>query len=409
MTSSDAEVVIVGAGLAGLACAVELHLAGRSVTVLEASDGVGGRVRTDHVDGFTLDRGFQILFTNYPELAHRFDRAALDLRAFQRGADVWSGDRCATLVDPRQAPRQTLATLRAPIGSVGDRVRLAALLLRLAATPPRRLLRGTDEPIGDAFRDRHLSAQVVAEVLRPLVGGMTLDPDLGASTRIVDVLLRGLVVGEAVVPAAGMAAIPEQLAALLPAGALQLGRAATSVKPGRVETVDGEAVRADHVVVATEGPASAVLLDRRPVGSRPVGAVYFATDEPPTDAARIQLGVIGHQVVNGAVMSNVAPTYAPPGRSLVVVATPGTDRDVTAIGRAAARQWWGASTDTWDVVAEYRIPHGQPDQRPPFHPKRSVSVTPGLWVCGDHRDTASIQGALHSGRRTAAAILAATT
>ena len=254
MTRADTEVAIVGAGLAGLACAVELHLAGRSVTVLEASDGVGGRVRTDHVDGFTLDRGFQILFTSYPELAHRFDRTALDLRAFQRGADVWSGDRCATLVDPRQAPRQALATLRAPIGSVADRVRLAAMLVRLAATSPRRLLRGADEAIGDAFQDRHLSARVVAEVLRPLVGGMTLDPDLGASTRIVDVLLRGLVVGEAVVPAAGMQAIPEQLAALLPSGTVGLSRAVTAVRPGGVETADGATVRAEHVVVATEGP-----------------------------------------------------------------------------------------------------------------------------------------------------------
>ncbi len=221
-----------------------------------------------------------------------------------------------------------------------------------------------------------------------------------------DVIFRTLADGDSAVPAAGMQAIPEQLAARLPDGSIELGRSVQSVAPGHVRADDGT-VAAAAVVIACEGPGAARLLGLPEVGSKSVGAVYFAADEAPTDEKLVVLNGEPGPVLNAAVMTNVAPTYAPEGRHLIVAAMPGeVGDDLAETARSTFADWWGPSVADWEHVATYRIAHGQPTQSPPFSPRRSVRSRPGVYVCGDHRDTASIQGALYSGRRCAAAVLA---
>ncbi|MEZ5216978.1 MAG: NAD(P)/FAD-dependent oxidoreductase [Ilumatobacteraceae bacterium] len=407
--ATDVDVIVVGAGLAGLAAARTLHGAGRSVTVLEASDGVGGRVRTDEVDGFLLDRGFQVLLTAYPEAARQLDLAALDLRRFDPGAVVQLGARRVVVGDPLRKPGTLFSTATAPIGSLVDKARIAALRIRLARSDPKQLLRGDDIPTASALRAAGFSPRMIESFFRPLVGGIQLDPALSTSNRMFDVVMRTLAVGDSAVPADGMGAIPAQLAASLPTGTIRIGT--------RVLAVDGTSVRLDGdrrltgraVVVATEGPAAAGLLDGvRPVASRAAGCVYFAAAKAPnTDKLVVLDGTGEGPVLNAAVMSNVAPTYAPAGQHLVAMAFPGVcDGDLELLARSHARAWWGAQVDDWRVLRTYRIPHGQPDQSPPFSPKRPVILGGGRFVCGDHRDTGSIQGALYSGRRCGEAVAA---
>lgn len=398
-------VVVVGAGLAGLACATTLHAAGREVLVLEASDDVGGRVRTDHVDGFVLDRGFQVLLTAYPEAHRQLDLDALDLRAFAPGALIQDGPDASVIADPFRAPTRILATALSPAATVADKARIALLRRRVRSVHPARLLRGDDVTTREALAADGFSDRVVERFFRPLVGGIQLDPGLTASRRMFDIVFRMLADGDSALPAAGMQAIPEQLAARLPDGAIRLGTPVVGLDPAGVLTDDG-LLAADTVVVACEGPAAARLLDLGPVGSKSVGAVYFAADEAPTAERLVVLNARHGRVLNAAVMSNVAPSYAPPGRHLIVAALPGEiDGDLEATARAELSSWWGARVDSWEHLATYRIEHGQPTQEPPFAPKRSVRVRDGLYVCGDHRDTASIQGALFSGRRCAETIL----
>ncbi len=408
MSTTAADVVVVGAGLAGLACATRLHTAGRQVVVLEASDGVGGRVRTDHVDGFTLDRGFQVLLTAYPELHRQFDVAALDLREFRPGALVWRNGRGYAVVDPFRSPRYALATAVAPVGSPFDKLRIARMRHALRSVHPATLLAGDDRTTAEALAERGFSATMIDRFFRPLVGGIQLDPDLTASRRMFDVVFRMLADGAAAVPAAGMQALPEQLAARLPAGTIQLDTRVNAVAPGDVTAADGRRFTARAVVVACEGPAAATLLGLPPVRSRPVGCVHFAAPEPPTRSDMVVLdGTASGPVLNVAVMSNVAPEYAPAGRHLVVAALPGhIDGDLEHDARSQLRGWWGEQVDEWEHLRTYRIAHGQPSQEPPLRPRRSVALGDGVFVCGDHRDTASIQGALFSGRRTAEAVLA---
>lgn len=409
MKRPDAPVAVVGAGLAGLSCAVALEEAGVPVEVFEASDGVGGRVRTDHVDGFLLDRGFQVALTAYPELQRQFDVTVLDLRAFDPGALVWRGEKGWVVGDPFRLPKTILSTAQAPIGTPLDKLRIARLRSRVRGVDPVELLGGSDVTTADSLRDAGFSDEIVQRFFRPLAGGIQLDPDLRDSRRMFDVIFRMLADGDSVVPAAGMQAIPNQLAGRLAADTVHLNARVAATSPTSIGLQDGDEITASAVVIATDGPAASALLGAAAVPGKAAGCVYFAADEAPTPSKMVILDGTGSgPVLNVAVMSNVAPTYAPDGRHLIVAALPQeVGPDIEAVSRRQLRGWWGPGVDDWTHLASYRIPHAQPRQLPPFSPKQSVALADGRFVCGDHRDTASIQGALYSGRRCAAAVLAA--
>lgn len=401
-----ADVVVVGAGLAGLSAARKLQEAGRDVVVIEASDGIGGRVRSDIVDGYVLDRGFQILLTAYPEVQRQFDLPALRLQNFDPGALVWREGRGHAVVDPFRQPANLVSTATAPIGSLTDKARIALLRRRVQRGQAADLLRGADIATIAALRAQGFSSKMIQRFFRPLVGGIQLDPGLGTSARMFDVIFRSLSEGDAAVPAAGMGALSGQLGARLRPDTVHLNTAALAIDGKSVRTGRGD-IEADSIVVAVEGPAAERLIGTRLVGSRPATAVWFACDRPPTDSKLIVLdGEGAGPALNVAVMSNVAPTYAPAGKALVVAAVPGSfEPNAETTVRAQLERWWGPAVRGWRHLRTDTIAHGQPDQSPPFSPKRRVALGDGLFVCGDHRDTGSIQGALFSGRRAAEAVL----
>ena len=212
------DVVVVGAGLAGLSCARVVSEAGLTCVLLEASDGVGGRVRTDRVDGYLFDRGFQILLTNYPEARRQLDMDRLDLRAFESGAVVRAEGRWHRVADPRRRPALAFSSLTAGVGTLGDKARLLRLITRVLRSDATRLLQVEDRTAGDALRAEGFSDLMIERFFRPLFGGITLDPALGVSSRFFYVVLKSLTGGDSAVPAEGMDAIPRQLAQMLPGG-----------------------------------------------------------------------------------------------------------------------------------------------------------------------------------------------
>ena len=401
------EIAIVGAGLAGLSAARVLHGAGREVVVVDAADEVGGRVRTDLVDGYRLERGFQVLLTAYPELHAQFDLAALDLRPFDPGALVWDGRRLSVLGDPIRRPRTLPAAALAPVGSLMDKARLLVQRVRLQRTPAPALLRQADGTTESALRSQGFTDRMIEGFFRPFVGGIQLDPSLQTSRRVFDVILQSLLTGDVAVPATGMGALPAQLAGTLPEAVVHLNAAVDNVSPGEV-SVDGHHIRADRVIVATDGPNASRLLGLKPVESNAATCVWFSAETAPFTEPYIVLDGTGDGPArNVAVMTNVAPEYAPAGRALIGAACPGVDDpDAEPAVRHQLTEIWGAQVETWTHLRTDAIPHGQPRQYPPFSPKKAVDLGDGLFVCGDHRDTASIQGALFSGRRCAEAVLA---
>lgn len=407
---TDLDVIIVGAGLAGLSCAKHLQRAGKKVAIYEASDGVGGRVRTDEVDGYLLDRGFQVLLTAYPEIETEVDLATLDMKYFSPGALVRVGKKNHVVGDPLREPSTLFSTTFAPIGNVFDKARIAALRWKLMRGHARRLLQGQDMSTAQALREQGFSQRMVDTFFTPLVGGIQLDPHLSTSRRMFDIIFRTLSSGNTGVPARGMGELSKYLANELLNDTVHLHSPVREVTSTSVTLHSGEKIHARCVVVATEGPAASALLNLPPVASRSVSCVYFSADTAPTQEKLIALdGSHSGPVLNMAVMSNISPHYAPQGKHLIAAACPGmtAESEPQLLNKVTQQllQWWGPQVNTWQHLRTYSIVHGQPDQSPPFAPKKPVALTNKVFVCGDHRDTGSIQGAMYSGRRCAVSVL----
>lgn len=407
------DAVVVGAGLAGLCCARALTAAGATCLVVEASDAPGGRLRTDVVDGFRLDRGFQVLLTAYPEARAVLDYDALDLRSFESGSVVMLGGAEHDVSDPFRHPGKAWATLTAPVGSLADKLRVLRLRQRVTAGGFDDVFRGAERPIVEALREEYgFSERMIDRFFRPFFGGIVLDRELSASRRMFDFVYRMLSEGETAIPAAGIQAIPEQLAGGLPEGTVRYGARAERVQATTVTLEGGEVLEARQVVVAADGPTAAALVDGVPrPASQSVACVYFDAPEPPTERSVLYLDGDGRGPANNVcVPSNLSAALAPAGRALVsasVLGAPAAD-DAALSGavREQLRGWFGAQVEAWRPLHVARVAHAQPAQPPSTLTSVARTQRFGeVWVCGDHRDTASIQGAMVSGRRAAESVL----
>jgi phytoene dehydrogenase-like protein len=440
----QADVVVVGAGIAGLAAAHRLTSAGVTTTVLEAAHCVGGRMATEKVDGFRLDRIGQPLSTapTGTRLVPGLDGLALlpfapgvllhsegrhhraGAPASARGARGALHAVRALASAPRSvpAPRRPVSAPRtpgrplpaprhrvgAPLGTAVDQARLAAALTRLAATPVDRLLARPELSAAEALALRGLPARTIDGFLRPLLAALLCDPDLTTSSRCADLALRAFAGGPLGLPEGGAEALPELLARGLPPGTVHTGVRVTSVATNAVTTAEHGVIRCRAVLVATDARAAAELLPGLRVPDfHPVTVVHHTTDEPPTTGTALLLDADrGGPVAHTAVISHVDPSRAPAGRALVsstVLGAPPSDVDTAA--RIHLSRLYGVPTTRWETLAVHHTPEAVPAMRPPHDPRRPVRLLAGLYVCGDHRDTSGVRGALHSAHRASAAIL----
>ena len=407
------DVAIVGAGLAGLACARQLAQSGVSCTVFEASDGVGGRVRTDVVDGFRIDRGFQVFLTAYPEARAVLDYDALDLRAFAPGARVRLNGRWERVGDPFRDVSALLPTLLARVGTLGDKVRVLGLRESVRRGTPESLWARPETTTLTALRERYgFSARMTDRFFRPFLGGVLLDRDLGASSRAFEFYFRMFGEGDAAVPARGIGAIPEQLARRLPAGTVRLNAPVAAVAPdgSGLRLASGEAVACRAVVVATDAAAVPGLVPGTAVPAwKGTVQIAWAAPTPPPGGAVLMLDGDGRGPVNNVqVMSNIAPEQAPAGQALVTASVLGapTDDDATldATARVQMRAWFGPEVGAWRTLAVHRVPHALPDLPSLDPPERPLHVRDGLFLTGDWLRNGSIDGALVAGRHAAEAV-----
>jgi len=411
---SSPDVLVIGAGLAGLACARHLRRHDRSVQVLEAADRVGGRVRTETVEGFRLDRGFQVLLTAYPQTQLELDYQDLDLHAFYDGALVRYGGQFHRIGDPFQYPLDAPQTMFSPVGTPADKLRVARLRRHLTRESIPTIMERKERTALEALEERWgFSSSMINRFFRPFFGGIFFDRALGASSRMFEFLFKMFAEGRTVLPAGGMEQIPKQMRSSLPDDAVRLNTRVKSLDEQTVTLAGGSSVEAPAVVVATEAPeADRLVGDVAPVDGRSTVCVYYAAPESPLDDPILVLNGDGVGPINNvAVPSDVAPGYAPEGKALVsavVVGDPAeSDAELERAVRDQLLDWFGLAAGGWDHLRTVRIPYALPDQSPPFlsPPEREVRRRPGLYVCGDHRRTGSLNGAIASGRAAARAVL----
>ncbi len=407
------DVVIVGAGLAGLSCALRLQEAGIDFVVLESSNGVGGRVRTDAERGFLYDRGFQVFLTSYAEAGRLLDFGALDLQFFEAGSLIFKQGSFHPLVDPWRRPSAMVKSLFNGCGSFMDKIRMARLRSRVTAPDLETVLARPEVSTRDMLAAEGFGDEIVETFFRPFLGGIFLEGDLRTSSRKFQWAFRMFSKGRAAVPAGGMGRIPEQLAAAVAPGRLQLNASVERVAKGCVHVADGRTILCSQIVVATD-PATAVrLIDGLPAPQfRGVTNLYYSMSEPPVRGPILILNGESRGLVNNlAFMSEVSPLYAPRGRTLAsvtVLGVPGRDdRTLDDEVRRHLVEWFGMRVGDWKLERVYRIPQALPDQSVGAlaEVRRAARLQDWLVVAGDWRNIASINGALESGRLAAESVL----
>jgi phytoene dehydrogenase-like protein len=438
--------VVVGAGIAGLLCARELARAGRPVTVLEREPDVGGRVRSRVVDGYVVDRGFQVLFTAYPTLRAALDLdgdgdARLALRRFAPAARLTGAGHAGIVGDALRAPGLLLPTLATRALPVGDLLRLAALrrLARTLSVEECFAPAYDARPAHDFLRARGFSRTAIDAFFAPFYGGILLAPALGTAASVLLFTFKMLAEGDTVVPAQGMGAIARRLADALPDGTVRTDTTvqAIDVVDGRVagvRTADGSRLAADAVVLAADGPAAATLA--RTAGVALAGpdlasalgctTLYLASREAALPGRAIWLAPRPDATFAHAVtLTDVAPEYATDGArhgphllSLTAVgAHAALDDDALlraaraqiAEMRTAARGRGASGPDALHPVAVERVPWSQYPQPPGAAARRASAATalPGLWRASEAAHTSSLEGAARGGVAAARAVLAA--
>jgi phytoene dehydrogenase-like protein len=370
--------------------------------VLEAAGEVGGRVRTEVIDGFRCDRGFQLINPAYPALSEVVDPAALDLRRFEAGVVVAVGAKRWTLADPRRSPARLPGTLRAPLGSTIEKLRFA----RWAAgslRPVRATLARSDRPLHSDLDAYGITGRLRSGVIEPFLAGVLAEREGSTSANFTSLLIRSFVLGSPSVPSLGMGRFPELLAASLPAGTIRLNSPVERVTARAVYTEGGE-MPAAAVVVATDPGSAARLTGRPPPRMKALTTFWHASAEPPSRDALLHVDADRRgPVINTAVLTAAAPTYAPAGRALIATTVLGADGSAAAEqeARRHAGLIYGVDHASWELVRTHVIAAALPEQPPPLLLGRPLSTPAGLVIAGDHQETASIQGALVSGLRAA--------
>ncbi|GAC1392713.1 MAG: NAD(P)/FAD-dependent oxidoreductase [Ktedonobacteraceae bacterium] len=422
-------IVIVGAGLAGLTCAKMLAERGQRVLVLEATDQVGGRVRTDfHEDGYRLDRGFQVLFTAYAAAARHLDFEKLKQRTFDPGAILVKNGKKREIADPLREPTRLVTSVLNPFISPIDKVRTLSLIAQIGRLSTREIFAGKGQPNGkDETTEAYLrrlgfsDKGFIDAFIRPFYGGIFLDRSLHTSARMFQFTFKMLVAGNIILPAEGIQSIPEQLASGLPEGSVRFHSRVGEVlssnnKVTGVQLVDGERIEAKQVVIATESKVAEKFVHKSlPTQGVSTVCLYFAGNEQLYEQRKILLNANPDAYVNNAVLlTNIAPTYAPPRKhllSVTVLGNPADDDEVIAQRCLKEMAGWfpDAHLNSWQLLAVYRIPFAQfaqpvsvfdtlPDNR---------TTVEGLYLAGEYTQSSSIQGAMHSGEYAAKEILKA--
>lgn len=420
--TSTAPVIIIGAGMAGLTCATYLHRAGRPVLVLEASDAVGGRVRTDiTADGFRLDRGFQVLLTNYPEARRLLDYDALNLKRFRSGAVIRLADgEQTTLQNPWQRPLAAVSALTSPIGSLPDKLRILSLVRHVLKHSADELLARPGTDTLTFLRRYGWSEQMINTFFRPFFGGVFLDRELSTASNFFEFVFQQFVTGDAAVPALGMQQIPQQLADRLPRRTVWLNTAVTSIDGRTVGLANGEMLTASAVVLATDGPHAARLLagtraalTPETTAARQTTCTYFAVPGNSPGRAdqllRLNAAPLPALAHNVAFPADVSPAYAPAGQSLVSVSTHGphglSETALTEHLREELAAWFGPGARQWRHLRTYQITDALPVYAAGQPAQQLRQLADGLYRCGDWAAYPSLNAAMATGREVAELLL----
>ena len=411
--SFDADVIIIGAGLAGLSCAHVLQKQGVHYLLLDGEEKVGGRIRTDVVEGFQLDRGFQVLQTAYPDAKQILSYPDLKLKSFFPGAMIRYQDKFHRLADPFRDLYTAAKGLFSPIGSLKDKLLVGILRTQVAFGTIEKLLQKPEVTTLQRLKTFGFSDVIIDRFFRPLYSGIFLENELSTSSKAFDYNFRMMALGDICLPAEGMEAIPRQLLTMLDSARIRLNSKVASLSENKVILASGETLTAPKIVLAVDQTQACKLLEVTVAPKmKTVITLYFTASTPPTSSPILFLNAQSSgPVMNMCVPTNVCKSYAPEGKALISCSVLKHDfvSEEMLVQKVLEqmKQWFGNQVDAWKHLRTYKINNALPAQEPPLQDVSSkpMQIGRGLYQCGDYGGIASIQTALQSGRLVGEALV----
>jgi phytoene dehydrogenase-like protein len=402
-------IVIIGAGIAGLTCAKYLKDKGIEATILEASFGVGGRVRTDIVDGYKLDRGFQVLLTSYPEARKLLNYNELRLKTLPSGARIRQGNTFSVMPNPLKNFATAPQALFAPVGSFWDKLKVLQLNLTLKNAPEPS---ATDSPNKQStlnfLKEFGYSDTIIERFFRPFFRGVFLEKNLKTDATFFKFLFSQFAKGDVVVPENGMQAIAEQIAAHLAPHQIRLNTAVEKIVGKTIYLENGEIIEAEKIVLATNASATARIMGEKPtVSFNTTDCLYFSSDIPLSIFSKPYLIINANDnelIDHLLVMSDFAPSYAPEGKTLISVSLVGKTKypEQYLLEKVEKEliEWFGDRYD-WQHIRTYRIPEALPQyfEAPPQY--LDLKINDFMYRCGDYMAYPSLNAAMKTGREVA--------
>lgn len=404
------DVIIVGAGIAGLSAAVYLHRQGRKVLILEASERAGGRIKTDSHESFLLDRGFQVLLTAYPETQALLNYKDLNLKKMLAGATVLYDGGSFEIADPLRRPSAAFATLFAPVGTLKDKLNTLWLKNKLQKLTIKEIFEQPEQTTRKQLADYGFSPKMIQRFYAPFLSGIFLENELSTSRRMFDFVMKMFSDGDVAVPALGMEEIPKQLVAMLPEGSIHYDTKVTAIDGNKITTADGTVLEANQILLATTANhLTQKFFPKQKMNSHQVTNIYFEAKEAPTKKAVVILNASTQKkwVNNLTVMSNVSKAYAPKGKVLISVSYNGIptvdDATLAENMKQELKQWYGEKVNSWKMLKAYRIEYALPSQESVRNEidASEIKISDSLFICGDHLLNGSINAALKTGRLAA--------
>lgn len=394
--------IIVGGGIAGLTAAYYLEKAGRSYQIIEASDRVGGRIKTDVADGYRYDRGFQVFLTAYPEAKKILDYGALDLKSFSSGAVLLrSGGRLGYLGDPLRQLSALIPTLTTSAASIGDKFKILSTKVRVTRQSISDIFDGEETSTLEALKKEYgFSDTIIDEFLKPFYAGIFLEKDLSTSRRMFDFVFKMFSEGEASIPALGMEEIPKQIAGHLDPSKIMCNTSVTDIQGCTVITNTGQSIQADHIIIATEATGLCSQFAKTNAKYRSTTNLYFSAESIPYTQNAIALNGNPDELVNNMVcLSKASRQYAQSGHLISVSLKDGINYYMPGLIDKVKMELatWIPSANKWMHLKTYRVEYALPDQSQ-VNNENPISVNDHITIIGDHTMNGSINAAMKSGR-----------
>lgn len=393
-------IAIIGGGLTGLSCAYHLEKAGLDYRLYEKENEVGGRLRTEFIDGFTIDRGFQVYLTAYPEGKKLLDYDALELSTFDPGAIIMhESGKLDKIYDPLRKPSQFMTSFKADVGSLKDKLKILSLRSSVLKDRFEKMFEKERGSTMEFLLDFGFGQKVIERFFKPFYGGIFLEDALITDARMFRFIYRMFSLGHAALPKNGMHEIPKQLLSHLDPSKIITGVNISKIDDNQV-FIDGEnAKEFGKCIIATEGNTALDLVKNSQVDGRYVSSTqfYFHASEAPYKEKLIGLNASGSKLVNNVcVLNNVVGAYAQKGNLISCTVLGDKGKEIYEKDVLKELTKWFAGAEKWELIKRMHIGYSLPNQE-----KVNYNGTPkeigNVMIAGDYLQNGSINNALKMG------------